>query len=325
MTFRNAVLLCGLTASTLSAASFRVVARYPVPGDGSWDYLAVDSGERRLYVSHGTQVDVLNADTGESVGKIPDTKGVHGIALAPVAGRGFTSNGQSDNATVFDMRTLETLGHVKTGKKPDFILFEPATGRIFTFNGESLDATVIDGATYELVGRVELGGAPEAAAADATGLLYVNLEDKNAVAMVDARTLQLTTTWPLAPCEAPASMGIDRKNFRLFIGCRNKMLAVVDAKTGHVITTLPVGDHVDATAFDSQTGNIFSSNGDGTLTVIHQDSADKYSVVQNVKTEPGAKTLVLDPITHKVFLSVAKRENGKVVPGTFTVLVVSNQ
>ncbi len=321
MTFKTTLLLCGVAACAMAASNYRVVATYPVPGNGGWDYLTVDSPARKIYVSHGNQVDVLNADTGAIVGKIADTQGVHGIAIALPQGRGFTSNGKTDTSTVFDLKTLKVLSSVKTGKKPDFILFEPATSRVFTMNGDSADATAIDAATSEVVGRVALGGAPEAAVADETGMAYVNLEDKNSVVMFDARKLVVKNTWPLAPCEAPSSMAMDRKNSRLFIGCRNKLLAVVDSKNGHVITTLPVGDHVDATAFDVTSGNIYSSNGDGTLTIVHQDSPDKYKVIQTVTTEPGAKTLALDSKTHKIFLSVGKRNT----PGSFKVLAVSNE
>jgi DNA-binding beta-propeller fold protein YncE len=324
MTLKSTLLLFGVAASMLAADGYHIVARYAIPGDGGWDYISLDSGARRLYVSHGDQVEVLNADTGEIIGKIPDTKGVHGIALATAERRGFTSNGKDNNVTVFELDSLKVLSHVKTGKKPDFILSEPATSRIFAFNGDSADATAIDAATSEVAGRVVLGGAPEAAASDEQTTVYVNLEDKNSVVAFDPQKLVVKNTWPLAPCEAPSSMAIDRKHSLLFIGCRNKILAVVNAKDGKVITTMPIGDHVDATAFDEQTGNIFSSNGDGTLNIFHQDTPDKYSVVQTVTTEPGAKTLAIDRTTHKIFLPVAKRDGAKIVPGSFQVLVVGN-
>jgi DNA-binding beta-propeller fold protein YncE len=323
MRFPNSIFLFGLAFSAFAADDYHVVARYPVPGDGGYDYLTVDAGARRLYVSHGDQVDVLNADTGEVTGKISDTKGVHGIAIAATSVHGFTSNGKSDNATVFDLKTLKVLKHVKTGKKPDFIMFEPSSSRVFTFNGDSGDATAIDAATYEQAGKIDFGGAPEAAVSDEQTTVFVNLEDKNAVVAFDPQKLAVKNTWPLAPCEAPTAIAMDRKTSRLFIGCRNKLLAVVDAKSGKVVMTLPIGDHVDGAAFDDQTKNIFVSNGDGTLNVIHEDSPDAYTVVQTVTTEPGAKTLAFDHISRKIFLSVAKRDGNKIVPGSFAVIVVS--
>ena len=332
MTLKTLLLLSGFALYALAAGGYHVAAHYPVPGDGGYDYLTADSATRRLYVSHGTRVEVLNADTGAIIGQIDNTKGVHGIAIAADLGRGFTSNGQSDTSTVFNLKTLKPIGEVKTGKKPDFILYEPITKRVFTFNGDSADATAIDAAKAEAVGRVDLGGGPEAAVHDGKGTIYVNLEEKGAVVQFDARTLAVKNTWPLAPCETPTGMAFDRKNGRLFVGCRSKVMAVMDTHNGKLITTLPIGTGVDATAFDESNGNIFNSNGDGTMTVIHQDSPDKYTVVENATTERYAKTLTLDTKTHKIFLSVAKRgeapagqkKGGGIVPGSFSILVVSN-
>lgn len=332
MILKTSLLLSGFALLALAAGGYHVSARYSVPGDGGYDYLTVDSAARRLYVSHGSLVEVLNADTGAVVGQIKNTKGIHGIAIAPELGRGFTSNGQSDTSTVFDLKTLKTIGEVKTGKKPDFILYEPVTKRVFTFNGDSADATVIDAAKAEAIGRVDLGGGPEAAIDDGKGTIYVNLEEKGEVVQFDARTLAVKNTWPLAPCGTPTGMDIDRKNARLFVGCRSKVMAVLDTHNGKVIATLPIGTGVDAVAFDESSGNIFNSNGDGTLTVIHQDSPDKYTVVENAATERYAKTMTLDSKTHHIFLSVAKRAEapagqkkaGGIVPGSFAILVVSN-
>jgi len=323
MTCKRLFPLFALGFSALAAENYHIVGRYPVPGDGGYDYITLDTGARRLYVSHGDEVNILNADTGEITGKISDTKGVHGIAVATSEAHGFTSNGKSDNATVFDLKTLKVLGHVKTGKKPDFILSEPATARIFVFNGDSNDAVAIDAATYETAGRIDLGGAPEAAVSDQLTTVFVNLEDKNAVVAFDPQKLVIKSTWPLAPCETPTAMAMDRRSSRLFIGCRNKLFAVMDAKTGKVIQTLPIGDRVDAAAFDDQTNNIFLSNGDGTLNIFHQDSPDAYTAVQTVTTEPGAKTMAFDRTTKKIFLPVAKRDGNKIVPGSFAVLVLA--
>jgi YVTN family beta-propeller protein len=299
-----------------SASEFTITKKVPIPGQGSWDYLAVDEAARRLYVSHGTQVEVLDVDSGAIVGKIENTLGVHGIAIAPELGRGFVSNGQSSTVTIFDLKTLKAVAEVPVGKKPDAIIYDPATSRVFAFNGDSNSASVIDAASGKVVGTVHLGGGPEFAVADGTGYVYNNLEDASLVLKINARSLKVEQRWPTAPCSSPSSIAMDRTTRRLFIGCRNKVMAVVNADTGQVITTLPIGDHVDATAFDPESRLVFNSNGDGTITVVHEDSPDKYSVVENVKTLPKAKTMALDPKTHHLFLSTAEA-------GQFEVLVVS--
>jgi DNA-binding beta-propeller fold protein YncE len=299
---------------TLAADSYKITKKIPVTGTGSWDYLIVDEGARRLYVSHGTQVEVLDVDSGEVVGKIENTPGVHGIALAPDLGRGFVSNGQAANVTIFDLKTLKKIADVPTGKKPDAIIFDLATGRVFAFNGGSNSATAIDAKEGKVAGTVDLGGGPEFAVADGKGYVFNNLEDEGLVLKIDAQKMTVEQRWKV--CEAPSSMAMDRENRRLFIGCRSKVMAVMNADTGKVITTLPIGDHVDATAYDTETKLIFNSNGEGSVTVIRQESPDKYSVVETVKTLPRAKTMALDPKTHQLFLSTA--ENGQ-----FEVLVLA--
>ncbi len=309
-------LLLGVSATTASPASgYHVVKKIPVPGTGSWDYLTVDEAARRLYVSHETQVEVLDVDSEAVVGKIPNSMGVHGIAIAPELGRGFTSNGRANTVTIFDLKTLKELGQVKTGEGPDAIIYDPSTRRVFALNGEGNSATAIEAADGKVAGTIDLGGGPEFAVADGTGYVFVNLEDKNMVLKLDSRELAVKERWPLAPCEAPSSMAMDKPNRRLFIGCRSHVMAVVNADDGHVISTLPIGDHVDATAFDPETGFIFNSNGEGTITVVHQDSPDQYRVVENIKTVPRAKTMALDTKTHKLFLSCQES-------GSFAVLVV---
>jgi DNA-binding beta-propeller fold protein YncE len=309
-------LLCCLAAVAAPAADgYSIVKKIPIPGQGSWDYLTVDEGARRLYVSHGTQVEVLDVDSGSIVGSIPKTPGVHGIAIAPEFGRGFVSNGKTSTVTIFDLKTLKPIADVPTGKKPDAIIFDPATSRVFAFNGESKSATVIEAATGKVAGTVDLGGGPEFATADGNGFVYDNLEDEGLVLKIDARKLTVEQRWPTAPCAAPSSMAIDRANRRLFVGCRSKVMAVVNADTGKVITTVPIGDHVDATVYDAETKMVFNSNGEGSVTVIRQDSPDTYSVVETVKTLPRAKTMALDPKTHQLFLSTAESDQ-------FEVLVV---
>ena len=303
--------------STASAAEFSITRKISIPGQGSWDYLTVDEGARRLYVSHGAQVEVLDVDSGAIVGKVENTPGVHGIAIAAELGRGFVSNGQSSTVTIFELKTLKTIAQVPTGKKPDAIIYDPATSRVFAFNGDSSSATVIEAATGKVAGTVDLGGGPEFAVADGSGYVYDNVEDQGLVLKINSRSLRVEQRWPTAPCASPSSMAMDRQDRRLFLGCRNKVMAVMNADTGHVITTLPIGDHVDATAFDPASGLIFNSNGEGTITVIHEDSPDKYSSVENVKTVPKAKTMALDPKSHQLFLSTAEA-------GQFEVLVVGH-
>jgi YVTN family beta-propeller protein len=304
-----------LGASSSSNGGYTVIKKIPIPGQGSWDYLTIDDSARRLYVSHGSQVEVLDVDSGAIVGKIENTLGVHGIAVAPDLGRGFVSDGQSSTVTIFDLKTLKTIAEVPTGKKPDAIIYDPATSRVFAFNGDSNSATVIEAADGKVAGTIDLGGGPEFAAADGNGYVYNALEDKNLVLKINSRSLKVEQRWPTAPCASPSSMAIDRANHRLFLGCRSKVMAVMNADTGQVITTLPIGDHVDATAFDADTRLIFNSNGEGTVTVIHQETPDKYSMVETVKTLPRAKTSALDPKTHQLFLSTAES-------GQFEVLVV---
>jgi YVTN family beta-propeller protein len=301
--------------SASAADGYQITKKIPIPGQGSWDYLAVDEAGRRLYVSHGTQVEVLDVDSGAIVGNIPNTQGVHGIAIAPDLGRGFVSNGKSSTVTIFDLKTLKVTGEVPTGKKPDAIIYDPATSRVFAFNGDSSSATIIEAADGKVAGTVDLGGGPEYAVADGKGYVYNNLEDESLVLKIDSRKLKVEQRWPTAPCASPSSLAMDPPNRRLFVGCRSKVMAVMNADTGQVITTLPIGDHVDATAFDPDSRLIFNSNGEGTITVIRQDSPDKYSVVENVKTLPRAKTMALDPKTHQLFLSTAEA-------GQFEVLVV---
>jgi YVTN family beta-propeller protein len=313
------VITLSLSAAMFAAAAaeggYSVVKKIPIPGQGSFDYLTVDEAARRLYVSHGTQVEVLDIDALSIVGKIPNTAGVHGIAISPETGRGFVSDGQASTVTIFDLKTLKPIGEVPTEQKPDAIIYDPATSRVFAFNGGSNSTTVIDAATGKVAGTVNLDGGPEFAAADANGYVFNNLEDESQVLKINSRELKVEQRWPTAPCKSPSSMAMDRANRRLFIGCRSKVMAVINADNGQVVTTVPIGDHVDATAFDQEAKLIFNSNGEGTITVIHQDSPDKYSVVETVKTVPRAKTMALDPKTHRLFLSTVES-------GQFEVLVV---
>jgi DNA-binding beta-propeller fold protein YncE len=316
---------------TLAAApeSYHLLKTVPIPGDGGWDYLTVDGAARRVYVSHGSRVEVLDADSGAVVGQIADTAGVHGIAVAADLGRGFTSNGRADNVTVFDLKTFKSLGTVPTGKNPDSIIYDPATKRVFAFNGRDASATAIDAATSRVAGTIALGGQPEFAAADGAGHVFVNLEDKNEVLRLDAKELKVLNRWKISPATAPCSMAMDAANHRLFVGCRSKSLLVLDAETGKVVATLPIGDRVDAGAFDPETKLVYCSCGDGTVTVVRQDTPDQYAVVETIKTRLQSRTMALDPKTHKLFLPGAEykaaagggRGRPAMVPGSFVMLV----
>jgi DNA-binding beta-propeller fold protein YncE len=266
----------------------------------------MDSAARRLYISRGTRVMVWDVDSGTVAGEIPGTNGVHGIALASDLGKGFTSNGRDATSTIFDLKTLKVLGQAKTGTGPDAIIYDPATQRVFTLNGGSKDATAIDAKSGEVAGTVALGGRPEFAAADGRGMVFVNLEDKSAVVAIDSKSLKVKATWPLAPGEEPSGMAIDAAHHRLFIGCHNKMMAIMDSDNGKVVATPPIGAGVDANGFDPDTELAFSSNGDGTLTVVHEDSPDKFTVVENASTAPRARTMAVDLKNHNVYLVTAE-------------------
>jgi DNA-binding beta-propeller fold protein YncE len=307
---------------------YRLLKSAPVPGDGGWDYLIVDDAGRRVYVSHGNQVDVLDADTGEVKGTVADTRGVHGIAIAHDLNRGFTSNGRDNTVTIFDLKTLKSVGDpVKTGQGPDAIMFDPATKRVFAFNGRGKSATVIDAAEGKVAGTIDLGGQPEFAAADGAGHVFVNLEDKNLVLKLDAKDMKVLERWPLEPGKTPTGLAMDPKTHRLFVGCRSKLLVVVNAENGKVVAKQPIGERVDACAFDPETGLVFCSCGDGTVSVFHEDEADKYTAVETIKTKTGSKTMALDRKTHKLFLPSAdfKPNAGggrpTMVPKTFAVLI----
>jgi len=333
---RSKTLLLMTIATVMSGAStgYHVKAKFKIGGEGGWDYATADADARRLYVSHANQVEVLDLDSGSVVGKIADTPGVHGIAIAPDSGRGFISAGRANKVIIFDLKTLKKLGDAPTGNNPDAIIYDPASKRVFAFNGGSANATVVDAEAGTVAGTIDLGGRPEFAAADGQGNVYVNLEDKSAVVKIDSRKLTVGDKWPLTPCEEPSGMAIDISHHRLFIGCSNKMMGVVNTANGKVITTLATGEGVDANGFDPGTGLAFSSNGDGTLTVVHEDSPDKFTVVDNVITERGARTMALDLKTHNVLLPAAEygpapaptadrpHPRRPVLPGTFTVLVI---
>lgn len=329
LSFFLAVSLMAFSLCSLAqAGKYHVIKTVPVAGDEGWDYVAVDSAARRVYVSHGSHVVVLDADSAAVVGDIPDTQGVHGIAFAPDAGRGFTSNGRANTVTIFDLKTLKVLSTVKAGTNPDAIIYDPATKRVFTMNGHSQDTTAINAADGAVAGTLALGGKPEFAVADGKGNIYVNIEDKSELVEFDAQKLAVLHRWPMAPCQEPSGLAADWKSHRLFAGCDNKIMAVIDAESGKVVTSVPIGDGVDANAFDPETNFAFASTGDGHLTIAHEDSPDKYSVVMNLPTKKSARTMGLDLKTHKVFLPAADfdppapgERRGKMKPGSFLLVI----
>ncbi len=298
-----------LAAAALGAAvNYSLAKKVAVPGTGGWDYVSVDEAGRRVYISHATQVDVLDADSLTLVGTIPNTPGVHGIAVASEFGRGYISAGRADAVVPFDLKTLKPLPEIKVGKKPDAIIYEPLTKRIYVMNGDSDSITVLNAADGTLAGTIDLGGGPEFAVSDGKGSLWVNLEEQNETLHIDVTTLRVKDRWALAPCATPTSLAFDKENRRLFVGCRSRHFAVLNADTGKLVFTAPIGDHVDAGAFDSATRLAYVSTGDGKVFVFHQDSPDAYTLVQEIATHPGSKTMGYDPKTHN--LIVPSSDNG---------------
>ncbi len=326
-----------LCVSTVAVAQkYEVTGQIPIPGEGGWDYLYADSGSRMLYVSHSTQVEVIDLDSGKPVAAITGMKRIHGIAVAHDLGRGFISDGGDDSVVIFDLVSRAVLQKVPTGKNPDGIVYDPASKRVFAFNGRSNDVTAIDGATGKVAGTVALGGKPEFPVTDAAGNIFDNIEDKSEIVKLDPQSLKVTARWPVAPCKEPSGLAYDKATHRLFAVCDNQKMAVVDAGSGKVVATVAVGDGPDATVFDASRKLVFSSNGeDGNLTVVKQDGADKYSVADTVTTEKSGRTLALDEKTGKIYIAAAKfgaapaatsdnpHPRPKVVSGTFHLIVVS--
>jgi DNA-binding beta-propeller fold protein YncE len=316
-------------AAFAAPTGWKILKEIKIGGEGGWDYLAIDSAARRLYVSHGTHVVVVDPDAGKVVGDIPDTPGVHGIALAPALNRGFISNGRGNNVTIFDTKTLKTISQVATtGENPDDITFEPKSGRVFTFNGRGNNATAIDAKTGMVVGTIVVGGKPEFAVSDDKGHVYANVENTSEIIEVDAAKAAVTKRYSLAPCMDPSGLAIDVKKRRLFSVCSNRVMAVSDPDAGKVIASPAIGAGSDGVVFDPSTGYAISSNGDGTLTIV-QEMGGKYDVVENVATARGARTIALDEKTHNVYLPLADplptqpgQRRGGFVPDSFKVIVV---
>jgi YVTN family beta-propeller protein len=327
-----------MPAIAQSGPNYQMTHSYVLGGDGGWDYLTYDGGTKRLFISRATHVMVIDPSNGAIVGDIPGTGGVHGIAIAGDLGKGYTSNGRDNTVTVFDLSSLKTLATVAiTGQNPDTIAYDAPTHRVITFNGRSKDATIIDARTDAVVATVPLGGQPEFAAADGNGMMYDNIEDTSEQVAIDLRAAKVVKRWKITGCEGPSGLAMDQKSRRLFAGCSNGVLAVVDPDAASVVTTLPIGKGSDAIGFDGGANRVFSSNGDGTLTVVHEDGPNAYRVVQNATTQAGARTCAINAATHDVYLVTAafdvatpapdaspgQRPRRTVRPGTFTLLVMS--
>ena len=301
----------GLTGAFIAhgaaAPNMEVLQSWKLGGDGGWDYLTMDSAKKRLFISRATRVDVVSVESGKLIGSIPETQGVHGIALAPALNRGFTSNGRANSVTVFDLDTLKVIQEVKIpGRNPDAILYEPSGKHVFTFNGASKDVTVLDASSLAVVATIPVPDKPEFAAQDGRGQIFVNIEsDPGQMLVIDAQKLSVKSTWPLPGCNSPSGLAIDSVHRRLFSVCDGKVMAVTDTVGGKQAALVPIGEHPDAAAFDKKRGLVFSSNGEGTLSVVRQDSADRYTVIQTVATQRGARTMALDEASGKVYLVTA--------------------
>lgn len=326
-----ALLACSILNSIFlpaQSSTYHISGSYHITSSGGWDYIAVGPGNNRLYVSHGTQVNILDETTGDSIGIIPNTAGVHGIAFVPSLGKGYTSNGRTNNITVFDIKTSQVLGQLPAGQNPDAIMYEPYSKTIITCNGRSNDLSVIDPSTEKTIATIAVGGKPETAVSDEAGKLYVNIEDKNEIVVVNTGTHTVEKHWSLAPAEGPTGLAIDLKTKRLFAGC-DKLLVVIDFTNGKIIEKLPIGDGCDGVAFDREMKNIFASCGEGKLTIIHEDNANKFTVTANLPTKKSARTVTINEALHTVYLPAADlgatapgERRPSVIPGSFQVLVV---
>ncbi len=330
------IMFAGAVAAAMFASEtgYKVVKKITIPGEGGWDYITYDAAGARLFVAHAAKVDVVDLKAGKAIGEIPKTPGVHGVALVQEAGKGYISAGESNTIIEFDLKTLKVVGHIPAGTKPDAIVYDEGSRRVLVSNGDSNDMTVIDPFHGRSIGPIALGGAPEYIAGDGKGTVWVNLEDKNETLMVDPKAMTVKKRFSLPGCDEPASLAMDSSTRRLFIGCGNRKLTVLDADSGKVVAQFPIGDQVDATIFDPRQKLVFTSTGDGKITVVHEDSADKFTVVGDVTTQRGAKTMALDAAGGRIFLPTVEgvpstatgppsKKRGMYKPGGFVVLVVA--
>lgn len=324
--------LCVLSLQCFAqgASGYRVAKTFHIASSGGWDYLAADPSSNKLYVSHGSQVNILDKITGDSIGVIPNTGGVHGIAFVHSLGKGYTSNGRLNNVTVFDLKTGAIIGQVATGQNPDAIMYDDFSKKVITCNGRSNDLSIIDPTTDAVVTTIPVGGKPETAVSDGEGKIYVNIEDKNEIAVVDIKTKEVKARWSIAPAEGPTGLAIDRKAKRIFAGCE-KMLVVVNIEDGTVVSKIAIGDGCDGVAFDADRKLIFASCGEGVMSVVKEESSTKYNLLDNVPSKRGARTIAIDEATHTLYLPTADFQpqasgsTGRpaMVPGSFQVLAIS--
>ena len=326
------VLAAGIICSAFaqSAPVYRVTHTYVLGGDGGWDYVVPDPPEHRVFIGRTNRVMVVDEDSGKLLGEVMGINGAHGTAIATGTGHGFATSGNDQSVVMFDVKTLKALGRIPAAEDADAIIYDRASNRVFTFNGDAHSSTVIDPVAGKLITNIPLGGKPEYGASAGDGKVYGNLTDTSEVVEIDAKTATVTRRWPMAPCKQNVSMAIDTKNHRLFSGCRSGVLAVSDYQAGKVITTLPIGMGVDGAGYDAASGDVFATNADGTLTIIHQDGPDQYHVIQTLPTPQGSRNMGLDPTTHRVYVVAGEfgpaptggRGRGVVLPGTFKMMVV---
>lgn len=322
-------ILIAICSRATSQNSLHIADTFHINSNGWWDYIFVDTASNKLFVSHGTQVNVIDKNSGDSIGVIPNTMGVHGIALVHNLNKGFTSNGRANNVFVFDLNSLQMTDSIQTGKNPDAIFYDEYSKKIITCNGGSKTISVIDPSTDKVVATVDVKGKPETAVSDHAGKIYINNEDKSEIEVVDMNSMKLVNSWTIAPGESPSGLSIDRKNMLLFAGCDNKLLMVIDATNGNIVDKLPIGDGCDGTAFDPSINTVYSSNGEGTLTIIHEESKNKFTVVKDLPTKRGARTISVDVKTHNVYLPTANfgkqtdaSQRPPMMPGSFQVLIL---
>jgi YVTN family beta-propeller protein len=317
------------SSQLIAQSNYKIANKIHVGGDGGWDYLNVDEVNGRIFVSHATVAQVIDINTGKLVGTIPDTKGIHGIAIANDLNKGFTSNGRDSSVTVFNLKTLEVITKTKiTGQNPDAILYDPFSQKVFTFNGGSSNSTVIDAKTNKVIATIPLDGKPEFSATDSKGKVFVNIEDKSVINVINSTTLKVEQHWPLAPGEGPSGLALDNQNNRLFSVCSNKLMVVTDATTGKVITSLPIGDRCDGVAFDPENKRAYSSNGEGSVTVVQEENGNSFKVLETITTQPGARTIAINKTTHHLYLTTAEYESAPsatnrrppVKPNSFLIL-----
>ena len=335
ITFVAAAFIFAITAQAQTSNKYKVLKKISVAGDAGWDFLEVDEVGQHLFLSHGNEVNVVDLKTDKTIATIPDTKGVHGITIANDVNKGFITNGRDSSLTVFDLKTFATLDKIKiNGVSPDAVLYDEFTHRVFSFNARSNDATVIDAKTNKILETIKFDSNPEVAVTDGKGTIYVNLEEKSTIVVIDAVAMKVKNTWSLAPGEEPTGLALDNKTHRLFSACANKMMVVMNAENGKVITTLPIGEGTDGAAFDAEKKCAYSSNGEGTITVIKEVDENTFKVLETVTTQKGARTIALNKKTHQLYVPTAERgeapaptkeeprPRAKIKPNSFVVLVV---